>query len=1131
MATLSDEEKLMLEDKNYPSPEQDDFQLAIYEKREFNINKAPKREKAETYNDIKKLRDSTCNREVKYSDQQVLLSNFINPHTPYRGILIYHGTGVGKTGAAIAIAEKFKPLVERYHTRIHVLVPGPLNKQNFMKEIIKFTGETYMKFQYDKSLYINDDERDKMEKGAMALISQYYRIIPFRSFYNKVLGEKTIEKYETGDKKIKKKYLKNEDGEFIRELSMDRIHSLNNTLLIIDEAHGITGNETGDAVRKIIANSTNLKIVLMSATPMKNRADDIIELLNFIRPLNYQMERDQIYTGKTVHQVEFKPNGKNILRKMCRGYVSFLRGADPLTFAERVDMGVIPKGLSFTKVTQCFMLPFQLGAYNIIINAKGDSLDRKSESVANFVFPGFPKGKISNDNELVGYSGPSAINEMKNQLHSNSELLCKKIANTILSEYKISDPSSLMYLNEDKNISGMIFNEKYLKHFSIKFYTALQNINNIVYGKKGSGLIFIYSNLVKVGVELFREILMQNGYLEYDELYSNYNISGNTKCYYCGYPHGSHSQNNAPQHTFHPATFVMVTGRSEENLEKIPEEQLDIIYNVFNKPENKDGKNIKIILGSKVMNEGITLYQIKETHILDVHYNLQKVDQAIGRSIRWCVHYNMMTEDNPFPKVEIFKYVISLKSGEISSEEELYKKAENKYVVVKETERILQEEAIDCPLNRNNNIFLEELAKYKDCGSADKPCPAICGYMSCDYKCGDQLLNAKYYDPENNIYRKVEKDKLDYSTYNMSLAKEEINYAKEKIKEMYKLDYVYKIEDILAYVKKTFSKDKQDQFDNFYVYQALNDLIPITANEHNNFTDTVTDKLNRPGYLIYRDVYYIFNPFDKSEDVPMYYRVNPDQIKPDIIYVNKYLENHTDFKKYNTNYNKHNIEKEKKKIIIENKYDFDSQIEYYDNRDEYDYVGIIDQPSLKSATFEEQIDEFKIREKRPKVIIRKRETGISSFRGSVCSTSKDKKYLIKVAKHLNIKIDNVNIRTSVCNLIRDRLFALEKYSTTKQKNKMTYLIIPSNHPSIPFPLNLEDRVKHILNKIQNKTQLSASKNKIIINNIKDKNKIKYPDIQYVTYEIQFGKEFNNFSEILKEFGAKNHNDIWTIIVE
>ena len=38
-----------------------------------------------------------------------------------------------------------------------------------------------------------------------------------------------------------------------------------------------------------------------------------------------------------------------------------------------------------------------------------------------------------------------------------------------------------------------------------------------------------------------------------------------------------------------------------------------------------------------------------------------------------------------------------------------------------------------------------ELEKYKNCGSVDNPCPAICGYMSCDYKCGDKLLNSKYF--------------------------------------------------------------------------------------------------------------------------------------------------------------------------------------------------------------------------------------------------------------------------------------------------------------------------------------------------------------------------------------------------
>ncbi len=79
------------------------------------------------------------------------------------------------------------------------------------------------------------------------------------------------------------------------------------------------------------------------------------------------------------------------------------------------------------------------------------------------------------------------------------------------------------------------------------------------------------------------------------------------------------------------------------------------------------------------MNEGITLKNIKEIHVLDVHYNLGKVDQVIGRGIRFCTHYNIINRDNPFPKVEIYKYVVSL-NGAISTEENLYKKAEYKLI-------------------------------------------------------------------------------------------------------------------------------------------------------------------------------------------------------------------------------------------------------------------------------------------------------------------------------------------------------------------------------------------------------------------------------------------------------------------
>ena len=59
---------------------------------------------------------------------------------------------------------------------------------------------------------------------------------------------------------------------------------MDNSIIIVDEAHNLTNNEYGEALKKIIKQSQNLKVILLTATPMKNLADDIVDLLNFIRP-------------------------------------------------------------------------------------------------------------------------------------------------------------------------------------------------------------------------------------------------------------------------------------------------------------------------------------------------------------------------------------------------------------------------------------------------------------------------------------------------------------------------------------------------------------------------------------------------------------------------------------------------------------------------------------------------------------------------------------------------------------------------------------------------------------------------------------------------------------------------------
>ena len=136
---------------------------------------------------------------------------------------------------------------------------------------------------------------------------------------------------------------------------MDVLHNLNNSLIIVDEAHNLTGNAYGEALMKIIRNSINLKVVLLTATPMKNLGDDIVVLLNFLRPQESQIERELIFSSAKNHTMELKQGGLEYLKKMSHGYISHLRGADPMTFAEKVDMGIKPKGLMFTRISQCYM--------------------------------------------------------------------------------------------------------------------------------------------------------------------------------------------------------------------------------------------------------------------------------------------------------------------------------------------------------------------------------------------------------------------------------------------------------------------------------------------------------------------------------------------------------------------------------------------------------------------------------------------------------------------------------------------------------------------------------------------------------------------------------------------------------
>jgi len=1045
----------MSKDFSYPSVDDNNFNSKIYPKREFNVHKIEKRKILEDYKDIKDYRDSICKGEFRLREQQIILKNFISPDTPYKGLLIMHGTGTGKTCTAISIAEQFKEQVKKYNTKIFILTFGPNNRETFKEQLLFCTGDTYIK---NKSILnqMSKSQKEREEKIAIYGALQYYKILSYKTFYKKVLGEKIVEKKVGDGDKIVSSYKKDKSGNIEREIVVDKISNMDNSIIIVDEAHNLTGNEYGEALKKIIDNSKNLKVILLTATPMKNLASDIIDLINFIRPKDNMIKRDKIFSTEKNYNMKMKPEGEDYLKKMAKGYVSFFRGNMPYTFADRVDIGEIPDELLFTPLVRCKMDKLQDETYDNTKTEVDDSLERSSSAVANFVFPTLNNSK----SKIVGTYSTDGLNRFLATFKNYKTETLNKINKQIFNgKIKKEDLNNFIVETDNKGLSGSILSLKYLDKFSIKFHTCLTNLNKL-YGEDAS-TAFVYSNLVKAGgIELFAEVLKENGYLEY-ESNGSYNINENTIDSVTGKIFQQYKKEKLDLKLFNPATYILITGGGDDG-EDIPEIKQKVIREVFNNSVNKSGKFLKIVLGSKVMNEGVTLENVKEVHILDVHYNLGKVEQVIGRAIRMCKHQNVINDNYRFPKVNVYRYVISKGNNKLTSDENLYRKAELKFLLVKKIERTLKKVAIDCPLLLNGNMFPEEVEKYKDCKyptlenkkKGHKICPAICDFEKCDFKCDENDLNEKYYDEKKDTYKNLNKKEIDFNTFNDNLADNEITLVKNIIKDLYRFKHVYVYDEIYRNIKLIQSEIQNELFDDYFLDKALYDLMPSSENDFNNFKDNIYDKYNRTGYLIKRGKYYIFQPFDENEDLPIYYRKNI------------FIKNTNEINLKNFLLKKYGIiksTKEKTEKIVK-KYDFESNRKYY-NKEENFIVGIIDKNR-------EGNDVFKIRPPLNKSADKKRGTGIYSLKGAVCATSKDKEYLEKALKKINpnYKIGSKSKRENICDEIKNQLLLLEKYGTSANKNKKTYVIIPSNHPTLEFPYNLEDRIKFILKNLYDITK-------------------------------------------------------------
>ena len=115
------------------------------------------------------------------------MSNFINPKTPYNGILLYHGTGVGKTCSSITIAEGF--LRQALEMPIYILL-NPSIKASFRKNIFDVSKVKSGSPQCTGNKYLEDLEMvgtqnfELLSKNAKKLVRSRYNFMGYIEFAN-----------------------------------------------------------------------------------------------------------------------------------------------------------------------------------------------------------------------------------------------------------------------------------------------------------------------------------------------------------------------------------------------------------------------------------------------------------------------------------------------------------------------------------------------------------------------------------------------------------------------------------------------------------------------------------------------------------------------------------------------------------------------------------------------------------------------------------------------------------------------------------------------------------------------------------------------------------------------------------
>jgi hypothetical protein len=865
-----------------------DFLFPSLDDPQFNKKIATRREFFDTQydgkiTDIRETSDEICNADFELAPHQAFVRNFLSFQTPYNGLLLYHGLGSGKTCSAISVAEEMRQYMKQMglakkiiivaspnvqdNFRLQLFDERKLKEQNGFWNIRACVGNSFLK--EINPMNIRGMPRERVISQVNKIIRESYEFfgyIEFANFISRVKADvKPMSGDESEDKATERRRRK------IRSVFDDR-------LIIIDEAHEIRISDDNKdkrvamELRDVVRSTDNLRLLLLSATPMFNSYKEVIWLINLLllNDKREQISLRDVFDDDGDFKTDPKTGeaiGRNLLERKATGYVSFVRGENPYSFPFKVWPSQFAKKHTLSKtqyptqqlndkeivntIEHLELYVSKVGEYqNKVYSYIIERLKQKAEMGEGGVrnMPSFENMEsfgytlLQRPLESLNISYPSEqfdeyLKDAKSKTKKQSGLVDPKdlVGKGGLSRVmKFKEPGEKTgfktYEYRTGEYEGM-FSPSKIENYSCKIKAVTDSIMN------SEGIVIVYSQYIDGGLVPTALALEELGF---SRLNSGHNLFKTQPTP----PIDSLTYKPAKKgEQFKKASYIMITGEKSLSPDNLAE------FKACTNPDNKDGSIVKVVLLSQAGGQGLDFTNIRQVHILEPWYNMNRLEQVIGRAVRNCSHKSLPLEKR---NVQIFLHGSLLRTRDTEAADlYVYRTAEAKAVQIGEVSRVLKEIAVDCLLNTEQQNFTAKNMKQTlkitlstkqkvEYEVGDKPYTFACDYLdTCEYKC--------------KPIASVSASEVIDDTYSKAFINNNNERILQRVRDLFKEKHVYDKQRLRSEINAIRT------YPNFQIDSALSQL----TNDRN---ELVSDKFGRIGRVVNLGILYMFQPLELTNN-------------------------------------------------------------------------------------------------------------------------------------------------------------------------------------------------------------------------------------------------------------------------